>query len=164
MVRSLFDGRAESSQADPKTTQMKFRLAGHLSGLIEKAAAEHGWGASEEIRRRLVGSFLNEPRAEDEETSRLLNAVETIAQNVEPPFGAWHQSRFAFEVFRAAVLALLDLQRPPGEPVRPSGNEIGDLYLGEDGTPEAAGRMLAGSAATAAGIPLPGQRREKERR
>jgi hypothetical protein len=164
MVRSLFDARAETTPAEPKSTQMKFRLAGHLSALIEKAAAEHGWGASEEIRRRLVASFLDEPRAEDEETNRLLDAIETIAQNIEPPFGVWHQSRFAFEVFRSAVVGLLDLQRPPGDAVRPSGNAIADLYLGENGTPEAAGRVLAGSAATAAGIPLPGQRHEKERR
>ena len=86
-----------------------------------------------------------------------------LSENVEPAFGPWHQSRFAFDVFRSAVLALLDLQRPPGEPLRPSDNEIADLYLGEDGTPEAAGRVLAGGAAAAAGIPLPGARRPQQK-
>jgi hypothetical protein len=164
MAKSLFPARADTALAAPKTTQMKFRVAGPLSAMIDKAAAEHGWGASEEIRRRLAASFLNEALGGDDETRKLREAIQTVVDNVEPPFGAWHQNRFAFDVFRAAVLALLDLHRPAGDPVRPSETEIADLYLGEDGTPETAGRMLAGGAATAAGIPFPSQRLRQERK
>jgi len=144
--------------------QTSLRLPRPMYDALTKTADAHGLGIGEEIRLRLETSFVYEAQAGDEETRRLLGAIETIARNVEPPFGAWHQNRFSFDVFRAAVLALLDLQRPAGEPVRPAENEIADLYLGEDGTPETAGRMLAGGAATAAGIPLPGQRRREERR
>jgi len=133
---------------------MKFRLAGPLQALIEKAATDHGWRSSEEIRRRLAASFLNDFSLGDDQTRKLMDAIGTVARNVEPPFGAWHQSRFAFDTFRAAVLALIDLHRPGGMPVRPTDNEIADAYLGEDGTPETAGRMIAGGAATAAAIPM----------
>jgi len=121
-------------------------------------------GASEEIRRRLEASFEEEVQAGDDETYRLVGAIKQVARNVEPPFGVWHKSRFAFDAFRAAVLALLDLHRPGGMPERPADNEIADMYLGEDGTTETAGRMLAGGAATAAGIPMPGRRLRHERK
>ena len=137
----------------PRTTQMKFRLSDPLHDRIEKAAKENGWGASEEIRRRLEASFVLE--ADDDETSRLMEAIKTVARHLQPPFGPWHKSRFAFEVFREAINALLALSKPPGDPVRPSDNEIADLYLGERGMPETAGRMLAGGAAVAANIPIP---------
>lgn len=156
--KTVTSGPLEHPLAERKTSQMKFRLAGHLGMLIERAARENGGTTSEEIRRRLAASFLNEATAGDDETRKFLNAIDTVARNVEPAFGAWHEDRFAFAVFRAAVLVLLDLQRPSGEPVRPTG-DVADLYLGEDGTPEAAGRLLAGGAARAAGISFPGQRR-----
>lgn len=142
-----------------KEAQIRFRAPGYLRDLIEKAGERAGWGVSEEIRRRLEGSFLQEKQAGDEDTYRLIEAVKTISRNVEPPFGRWTENRFAFDTFRAAVLALIDLHRPPGYPVRPADNEIADNYLGEDGTPETAGRIIAGGAAVAAGIPMPGDRR-----
>jgi hypothetical protein len=147
-----------------KVKQMKFRLPGYLYNQIEEAGERNGWGSSQEIRGRLDASFTEEIQAGDDETYRLLHAIKTLARNVEDPFGIWHENRFAFDVFRAAVLALLDLHRPAGEPVRPSDNEIADMFLGEDGTPETAGRMLAGGAATAAGIPFTRQRLRQERR
>lgn len=146
-----------------KSMQMKFRLPGYLHKQIKDAGERNGWGDSEEIRRRLEHSFLAELRAGDDQTYRLLGAIEGVARNVEAPFGRWHENKFAFETFRAAILALIDLYRPAGDPVRPADNEIADMYLGESGTPETAGRMLAGGAATAAGIPLPSQRLRKER-
>ncbi len=139
-----------------KTTQFKFRLSTDLNHQIEAAAGRNGWGASEEIRRRLEASFAQELRAGDEETFRLVEAIRTVAQNLEVPFGSWHENRFAFDVFIEAVKVLMALYRPPGDSVRPSDNEIADLYLGTAGTPEVAGRMLAGGAAAAANIPLPG--------
>jgi hypothetical protein len=144
--------------------QTSLRLPQAMYDALTKAADAHGLGIGEEIRVRLETSFVYEAQAGDDETRRLLKAIETVARNVEPPFGAWHQSRFAFDTFRAAVLALIDLHRPGGVPVRPDDNEIADMYLGEGGTSETAGRMLAGGAATAAGIPMPGQRLRQERK
>ena len=145
-----------------KTTQFKFRLSNALNERIEEAASRDGCNASEEIRRRLVASFVQESRAGDDETFRLIEAIKTVAQNLEGPFGSWHKDRFAFDVFVEAVNVVMALYRPPGESVRPSDNEIADLYLGTAGTPETAGRMLAGGAAAAANIPMPGARKEGE--
>jgi hypothetical protein len=138
-----------------KTTQMKFRMSNYLHDEIEEAAGRNGWGASEEIRRRLEASFLGELQAGDGETYQLLEAIKAVTGNMPPAFGFWHENRFAFEVLRIAIKVLLDFYRPPGDPIRPSDNEIADLYLGENGTPETAGRMLAGGAAVAANIPIP---------
>jgi hypothetical protein len=139
-----------------KATQMKFRLPNYLHDEIEEAAGRNGCGASEEIRRRLETSFLQELQAGDDETHKFIEAIKTVARNLEPPFGSWHENRFAFDVFAEAVNALLDLYRPPGDAVRPSDNEIAELYLGAQGTSATAGRMLAGGAATAANIQMPG--------
>jgi hypothetical protein len=147
-----------------KAMQMKFRLPTYLYKQIEEAGERNGWGSSQEIRGRLEATFAEEIQAGDDETYRFLQAIKTIAWNVGPPFGSWHQSRFAFDTFRAAVLALIDLHRPSGVPVRPADNEIADMYLGEDGTPETAGRMIAGGAATAANIPMSGQRPRQRRK
>jgi len=149
-------GRRIVAMGTARTTQMKFRLSDPLHDRIEEAAEHSGWGASEEIRRRLEASFVQELQADDDETYRLVEAIKTVARNLQQsPFGSWHKNRFAFEVFRDAVNTLVTLSKPPGDPVRPSDNEIADLYLGDRGTPEDAGRMLAGGAAVAANIPLP---------
>lgn len=144
--------------------QTSLRLPQAMYDALTRAAGAHGLGIGEEIRLRLETSFVYEAQAGDDETHRLLEAIKTVARNIEPPFGEWHQNRFAFDTFRAAVLALIDLHRPAGTPIRPTDNEIADMYLGEDGTPETAGRMLAGGAATAARIPMPGQRPRQGRK
>ncbi len=154
-------GRATSRPDAMKAAQMKFRLPTYLRDLIHESGEQNGWGDSEEMRRRLEASFVEEAQAGDDETYRLVRAIQTVAINVRPAFGNWHEDRFAFDTFRAAVLALIDLHRPPGMPVRPKDNEIADSYLGEDGTPETAGRMIAGGASVAAGIPVPGMLKTK---
>jgi len=110
---------------------------------------------------RLEASFLADV-LNDDETRRLIDAIKGVTRNIRAPFGSWHRHRFAFEVFRAAVNTLLGFYRPSGDPVRPSDNEIADLYLGDAGTPETAGKMLAGGAATAANLPMPGAARDRD--
>lgn len=151
--------RAFSEPRATKNAQIKFRAPNYLATLIEDAGEQNGWGVSEEIRRRLEHTFQEEMSFQGDDAGyRLVQAIKDVLRNVEPPFGRWHENRFAFDTLRAAVIALIDLHRPAGMPVRPAENEIADNYLGEDGTPETAGRMLAGGAAVAAGIPMPGSR------
>jgi hypothetical protein len=155
--RSLFGHQAEGPAQ--KTAQMKFRLTGPLQKLIEDAAKQHDWAASEEIRRRLAASFHDNLDADDETTRKLMRGVASAAYYTEN-FGAWHENPFAFQVFRATVLKLIDLFKPPGEPIRPTG--VGaDFFLGDDGTPETAGSVFAATAALDAGISLPGHLRRK---
>lgn len=146
----------------PKTSQFKFRLSSGLNQQIEEAAVRNGRRVSEEIRRRLETSFAHELGTGDNETIRLVEAIRIVAQSLEIPFGSWHENRFAFDVFVEAVNILMALYRPAGDSVRPTNNESADLYLGPTGTPETAGRMLAGAAAAAANIPMPGLRRGPE--
>ena len=145
--------------------QMKFRLPGYLHKRIEETSKRNGWSASEEIRRRLEISFTEEVQSGDQETFRLIQAIKSLAHNVEQAFGSWHENRFAFDVFRAAVFAILDLHRPIGERVRPADNEIADMYLGEGG---AAGdrrqHACRRKPVTAAGMTFPIQRARQERR
>jgi hypothetical protein len=154
---SLDDGGA------PKDIQLKFRATSNLRDMLDEAAKSKGRNGSEEIRRRLEKSFLDDIAIPDDEaTARLIRAIRYVVHNVEPPFGSWYENRFAFETFRAAVLALIDLHRPTGAAARPEDNEIADMYLGEEGTPETAGRMLAGSAAVAVNIPMPSRSTRRE--
>lgn len=147
----IFDLPPAKSEKDAQTS---LRLPQAMYNALATAALEHGVKLGEEMRLRLEASFVQEAERGDEETDRLVGAITTVARNIGPAFGAWHQNRFAFDTFRAGVLALIDLYRPRGEPVRPSENEIADMYLGEDGTPETAARMIAGGVAVAAQFPL----------
>src|SRR5438270_478814 len=106
--------RARSKPDAMKAAQLKFRLPNYLRELIEEAGERNGCGASEEIRVRLGHSFENEYTAGDDETRRLLDSVNQTARNLKVAFGPWHENRFAFDTFRAAVLALIDLHRPAG--------------------------------------------------
>jgi hypothetical protein len=155
-------GRLANKAEATKSTQLKFRLSNYLQDEIEEAAGRNGWGVSEEIRRRLGASFFRGMQAGAEESERLMEAIICAIRNMEPAFGSWHENRFAFEVLRVAVNVLLDFYRPPGDPIRPSDNDIADLYLGDSGTPETAGRMLAGAAAGAVNIPMTGAGRTRE--
>src|SRR5438309_128751 len=149
-------GRATSRPDAMKAAQMKFRLPTYLRDLIHESGEQNGWGDSEEMRRRLEASFVEEAQAGDDETYRLVRAIQTVAINVRPAFGNWHEDRFAFDTFRAAVLALIDLHRPPGMPVRPKDNEISDILLGVDDTPVTNGRLVAGCVSVVSGCPVSG--------
>jgi hypothetical protein len=150
-----------SQPASTKTTQIKFRLSESLYQKIQGAGERNGWGASEEIRRRLEDSFFEDPLLDDEETSQMLVAIKYATRNARSPFGLWHENRFAFDVVRAAINIILDLFRPPGDPIRPS-NHWADFFLGDDGKPETAGRTLASIGAIYGNIPLPGTDKEIE--
>jgi hypothetical protein len=101
-----------------KTVQLKFRLVADLNDRVEAAAAAHGWGVSEEIRRRLEASFAAEPPATaDPKTGNLLDYINTLADVVSAHFGDWHSDPGAFAVFRLAIEKILSDVCPEGEPL-----------------------------------------------
>src|SRR5438874_3553155 len=65
-------GRATSRPDAMKAAQMKFRLPTYLRDLIHESGEQNGWGDSEEMRRRLEASFVEEAQAGDDETYRLV--------------------------------------------------------------------------------------------
>jgi hypothetical protein len=136
-------------------TQTSLRLPQLMYDAVAAAAGQHHIGIGEELRLRLEASFVVE--LSDPETRGLTAAVMEVARRIEPAFGPWHQNRYAFDVLRAAILALLDLCRPAEGAAGPPDTPLASIYLGVDGgTPETVGRMLAGGAAVTAGIPMPG--------
>jgi hypothetical protein len=125
--------RAKRSENE---VSVAFRLPRELHEHLKKAGGERG--LSEEIRRRLEWSLVNDWQ-HDPKTRDLVDAIANLARNTKPYFGAWHENPYAFDVFSAAVNFVLQKVRPKGEPVPPP--DDGSFHLGH--TPEAAGRALA---------------------
>jgi hypothetical protein len=153
-------GSGERRGKDDKAVQTSLRLSQDAYDYLAKAAEQNGWGVGEEIRRRLEATFIQESQHVDEETHRLKSAIVQAARNINAAFGPWHQGRFSFDVFKAAITTLLAFQKPEGAPVPPSDPDKVDLYLGPDGTPETAGRMFAVSVAITEGTPIPSELRQ----
>jgi hypothetical protein len=128
-----------------KAAQIKFRLAGELNARIEQAAMEHGWGVSEEIRRRLEASFANDPANADQKTAAFLSAVAKIAHNLGVFYEPWHQSAYSLAVLKSSVTALLTVMGPKGEPklqLDPERHML-DAIVDTADPPETVGRLLA---------------------
>lgn len=129
-----------------KTAQTTFRMPQELYDvLIAAAAGKHTIG--EEIRRRLEWSLLND-WTNDPKTRDVIDAIGNLARNVRPYFGDWHKNRYAFDVFRIAVDAVLTKVRPKGEPKPPP--DDGEFRPGD--TSEAAGKALAAAEIIARGL------------
>ena len=138
-------GKAEND------TQTSLRLPRVIYDALTKAAEEHGLGIGEEIRLRLGSSLGTEPV--EQETQALIDLLGTVAQNIEPTYGLWHESPFAFLVFKEALNTLLTYLKPKGEPVppKPDPDSRAALFFGENASPETAGKALAMAALAAAG-------------
>jgi hypothetical protein len=127
---------ANKAKGVPRDTAVALRLPRELHAQLKRAAA--GRSVSEEMRARLEQSLLRDFR-DDAPTRGLTDAISELARNVKPYYGAWHESAYAFAVFKVAVETLLSKMRPKGEPVAPSNT---DEWLPGD-TPESAGVNLA---------------------
>ena len=106
---------------------------------LKKDGGERGLG--DEIRRRLRMSFDVEDARRDRTTRELLDEIEQVATTAsfEEP---WHANRFAFEVFKAAINALISSHEPSSDaPAIVAG--LQKVY-GPDAKPETIGRILAG--------------------
>lgn len=143
MKRSPQSGR--SARGTAPDLQFKLLLPRALHDRIAAAAEQSGRSVSEEIRRRLEGSFGVEA---DKETRPLAEAIKLAAAATD-----WHNSARAFAIFRAAVDVLLRQFQPPGtlgaeetdritqEGAMVAGVSLGALGLGfQVGTVEPKGR------------------------
>ncbi len=136
---------AGKAKGVPRDTTLTLRLPQELHGQLKEAAG--GRSVSEEIRRRLEWSLLND-WTNDPQTGCALDAIGNLARNVRPYFGDWHKNRYAFDVFKVAVDAVLTKVRPKGEPKAPP--DDGEFRPGD--TPEAAGKALAAAEIIARGL------------
>ena len=122
--------------------QTAVRLPQSLRERLSSAGGEGGLG--EEIRRRLEASFDAEAGAPvDPKTRELLDEIEQVAMSLEEP---WHANRFAFDVFKAAIIERLARHEPSSEAAGPTGRL--QAKYGEDTKPEIIGRIVAGVTGT----------------
>jgi hypothetical protein len=114
------------------TTAVKFRLSNELNEQIERAAAGHGWGVSEEIRRRLEASFAGRPRAAwdavDPSVNEFVLALSGMVQMLHRSFGG--NPAFMHAALRSAVDKYLRMNAPDPAPetVPNPGGQYGPLY------------------------------------
>lgn len=127
--------RKEAAAADDGLTlHTTFRLPRELHGLLIQAAAEHGYGIGEEIRRRLEASFGIET---DRDTLVLAEAIKLAA----PP--EWRTKPRSFAILRVAINVLFSQLQPRGDV--PGGSAT-------KANIDAEGAMMAGRALGALGL------------
>ena len=92
--------------------QSAVRFPQWLHEQLQKAGGARGM--SEEIRRRLELTFAGEGAPTDEITNEVTAEIREIASDLSR-YGSWHTDRDAFDVFKAAVIALLSNHQPRSE-------------------------------------------------
>lgn len=97
----------------------------------------------EEIRRRLEHAFEAAETPADEITGELLDQIRDIARDLSDR-EEWHTSRFVFDVFKAAVDALLARHQPSNETKAETVAHLKAVW--GDKEPEEMGRFIAGAA------------------
>jgi hypothetical protein len=139
----------ERGRDDRLTIHLTFRVPPDLHERLKKDANALRIPIGEEIRRRLEASYAWEgSTSRDPKTHALTDAVGAVARNVKPYYGDWHESPYAFEVFKIAIDTLLAKVRPKGLPIPPP--DDGEFRPGD--TPEAAGKALATAEIIARGL------------
>jgi len=99
-------------QKDREMIQSAVRFPQWLHEQLQKAGGARGM--SEEIRRRLEMTFADEGAPTDESTNEVTAEIREIASDLSR-YGSWHTDRDAFDVFKAAVIALLSNHQPRSE-------------------------------------------------
>jgi len=93
--------KQRSDRETKNMVQTALWLPREMHDQLKKKAGERGLG--EEIRRRVRWSFEAE-EPPDRTTDILISAINQLAIELEEP---WYVNRFAFEVFKVAILELL---------------------------------------------------------
>ena len=128
-------------QKDREMIQSAVRFPQWLHEQLQKAGGARGM--SEEIRRRLELTFAGEGAPTDEITDEVMAEIREIAADLSR-YGSWHTDRDAFDVFKAAVNALLSTHQPRSEPNPETKAHLRAVY-GEK-TSEDIGLILAHAA------------------
>ena len=113
---------------------------------FKEAGGERGLG--DEIRRRLEISLKEDQSSHDKKTAQFKEAITRVDVNM--PFDRlWHDDRFAFDVFKAAINDLLSEYQPKSD-VQPGSKAKFEAMYGKDAKAETVGRILARAALMAA--------------
>jgi hypothetical protein len=129
--------KRKSTRETKNMIQTALWLPRDMHERLKKAGGERGLG--EEIRRLLEASIEAAQTPSDEITGELLDQIKEIeAHSLDAP---WHADRFAFDVFKAAINALLSSHQPTGEE-NPETRAKFQATWGEE-NPETIGRLIA---------------------
>jgi hypothetical protein len=142
--------KGKSTRETKNMIQTALWLPHEMHEKLKKWGGERGLG--EEIRRRLQLSLDAEQLPHDEETDVLLDAIKMIERNLslDEPWHTWHGNRFSFDVFKAAINALLSNYQPSAEAQPGTMTKLQAMY-GPDEKPETIGRIMARMAIVARG-------------
>ena len=97
----------------------------------------------EEIRQRLEYAFEAAETPADEITGELLDQIRDIARDLSDR-EEWHSSRFVYDVFKAAVNALLSRHQPSNQTEAETVDNLKAVW--GDKAAEEMGRFIAGAA------------------
>jgi hypothetical protein len=124
--------------------QSAVRLPRSLHERLKKAGGSRGMG--DEIRRRLEASFDAEKTPGNPNTRELIKAILFSDDELARDFGSWSKDRFAFEVFRESLNALLKQYEPKGASVPvPTPGGLAEILYAENPSAEDVSRFLVGT-------------------
>jgi hypothetical protein len=92
-------------------TQTSLRLPKALRDRLQIEADAHGRGLGQEINERLEASFTT-PAGADKQTAELLETIAAAARMLAEGWAPWHEGQETFAVFKDAVNALVEQERP----------------------------------------------------
>src|SRR3954469_9482494 len=124
--------------------QSAVRLPRSLHERLKKAGGDRGMG--DEIRRRLEASFDAEKVPSNPDTQKLIDAISFSDEELVRDFGSWSKDRFAFEVFRQSLNAVLKQYEPKGELVpAPNPNGLAQILYADNPSAGDVSRFLVGT-------------------
>jgi len=132
-------GKKPKGDFSQLTSPLSIRMPAEMRHQLEKAAKARGNSLSQELLRRLQGSFSRDrDKARDPELRALCYLIAELATattvyidaNARPRF-AWRSDRFFFRAFKLAIGHLFDSLEPAGE-IKPP--DIDPVYEGRDET------------------------------
>jgi hypothetical protein len=105
--------RGRPKAAASKSSVLSLRLDPNLRSALEGKASEGGHSLSHEIHARLKASLYD--KKDEDPILRAFCFLFGRAASMDVKNGHWAADRYKFEVFRTAVIAILDHFAPQGE-------------------------------------------------
>lgn len=109
-------GRKPQGEFDQLTSPFSLRMPQDLRNQLEAAAAKSGRSASQELLRRLSGSFgRDHHKGRDPGTRAICFLISELGDNLRAYFpDEWPHNPFLFRAFKVGVAKLLDAIEPEG--------------------------------------------------
>jgi hypothetical protein len=139
--RAAGGGRKPKGEFSGVTSPLSIRMPPEMREQLDSSARENGRSVSQEVLRRIQGSFHRDrDRARDPAMRALCFLIAQLAGEVAGPTDPqgrpmfdWRTDRFFFRAFRLAVAKVLEALEPSGEVRSPKVAFENNLMEGEEG-------------------------------